>query len=328
MSTNVYVASCSEQGGIYHYTLNKNGSLCFKEKTDIDRPMYMCIENNKMYVILRKPFETDSSGIVVYDILSGGELKRHDDKIYDTKGVVGCHVSCANGKVFYANYISGSVGMVGGKHIAHNGTTGPDKLRQDAPHAHQMYVAANKKYVIALDLGLDALIIYDLDLNKINTVKIPAGHGARHCVMTKDLKKLFVIGEMSSCVSVFEFNGETAEAKYINTYDTYKEGCNQKRSAAAIKLSADEWFLYVSDRGDNTISRFEICGYELKSLEKISSDGNSPRDFEISPDGNFMVVTNELTNNIHIFAVDKKSGRLSDTGFDYEAENPLCVVYY
>lgn len=328
MSINMYAAACSENGGIYHYTLNENGSLNFKEKINIDRPMYMCIENGKMYVVLRKPFENDNSGILAYDILNDGSLKRSDDKIYDTKGVVACHVSCAGEKVFYANYISGSVGMIGGKHIVHEGKTGPNKLRQEAPHAHQMYLTPDKKYVIALDLGLDAAIVYDLDLNKINSIQIPAGHGARHCVMTRDLKKLFIIGEMSSCVSVFEFNKSNGNAKYIKTYDTFDESYEGKRSAAAIKLSPDERFLYVSDRGDNTVSCFEICGFELKNLKKISSMGKSPRDFEISPDGNFMAVTNELTDNIHIFGIDKSSGKLTDTGFDYTAKNPLCVIYY
>ena len=65
MSINMYAAACSENGGIYHYTLNENGSLNFKEKINIDRPMYMCIENGKMYVVLRKPFENDNSGIFV-----------------------------------------------------------------------------------------------------------------------------------------------------------------------------------------------------------------------------------------------------------------------
>lgn len=326
MEKHMYIASCDEEGGLYHYVLNERGASELKEIKKLDRPMFMCIEVDKMHVLLRAPFKNENSGALSFDIAKNGELV-NPTEVYDTEGKVACHISSADGKIFCANYTSGSVCMLNKKLVVHSGKTGSDLSRQTMPHAHQMALTPDKKFVCAIDLGLDAVIVYDLDLNEICRANVPDAYGARHCVFSKDGKKLYVVNELSAHVSVFSFNPENGECEYISSFASREGAPRNEIAAAAIRLSGDERFLYISDRGDNTISKFETDGFELKNMKKFDCGGISPRDFDITPDGKLMVVTNEKTDNVCIFGIDLKSGDITKVSSLENIKNPLCVVF-
>ena len=54
MEQHLYFAACDPTGGIYHYTL-ADGALRFCEKTALDRPMYLAIEGDSLYALMRGP---------------------------------------------------------------------------------------------------------------------------------------------------------------------------------------------------------------------------------------------------------------------------------
>ena len=104
----IYIASCVETGGIYHYQM-RSGKLILADITPMDRPMYMVIENRKMYVVLRAPFaDNQDSGVIVYDIADDGKLI-NPSAIVSTRGEVACHIAVDGEDIYCANYISGSV---------------------------------------------------------------------------------------------------------------------------------------------------------------------------------------------------------------------------
>ena len=73
MKKNVYIAACDANGGIYHYTL-EDGKLSFVRKYDVDRPMWLTIDGNRMFVLLRELTGNLNSGVMAFDILSDGSL--------------------------------------------------------------------------------------------------------------------------------------------------------------------------------------------------------------------------------------------------------------
>ena len=67
---NIYIASCATDGGIYQYHMYEDGSMKMRNFTQMDRPMYMAYENNKMHILLRNPFsENTESGLLLESIL-------------------------------------------------------------------------------------------------------------------------------------------------------------------------------------------------------------------------------------------------------------------
>ena len=105
MRKNVYIAACDANGGIYHYTL-EDGKLSFVRKYDVDRPMWLTIDGNRMFVLLRELTGNLNSGVMAFDILSDGSLANPTAPVF-SGGRCACH-SCASGdRLYVVNYISG-----------------------------------------------------------------------------------------------------------------------------------------------------------------------------------------------------------------------------
>ena len=312
---NIYIASCVKGGGIYHYHLYNDGCLKLKSFTEMDRPMYMACENNKLYILLRSPFsENSESGLIVYDISSDGKLKNPSD-IISTKGQVACHLSVNGGDVYCANYISGSVIKMPEKLIKHEGK-GINPVRQEAPHAHYAGFTPDKEFVCVADLGLDTVFFYNRDLEVVNKVKVPEGHGARHLVFSDDGKYCFVANELKSTVSVLEY--KTGELKYIDTVSCLPEGYTGETTASAIRF--DDNCIYVSNRGLDTISVLKNRNGKLVYKDTYSTGGNFPRDFDIV--GNHIICTNEKSDSITVLG--KQNFNLEYT--ENNVKSPICVI--
>jgi len=58
-----------------------------------------------------------------------------------------------------------------------------------------------------------------------------------------------------------------------------------------------------------------------------SSQGETPRDFEIDPSGRFMLVANQDTNTIVTYEIDQETGELIDTGYIEEVPTPVCIKF-
>ena len=312
---NIYIASCATDGGIYQYHMYEDGSLKMRNFTQMDRPMYMAYENNKMHILLRSPFsENTESGLVVYDIDFDGNLKT-PSSIISTKGEVACHLSVNCNDVYCANYISGSVIKMPETLVKHAGK-GINAIRQESPHAHYVGFTPDKEYVCVVDLGLDTVFLYSKKLEVVNKVQVPRGHGARHLVFSEDGKYCFVANELKSTVSLLEY--KSGELKYIDTVRCLPEEYTGETTASAIRFNENN--IYVSNRGLDTISVLNNQNKKLVYKGTYSCDGKSPRDFDII--GKYIVCTNEKSDSITV--LDKHN--FNTIYIEKNVKSPICVV--
>ena len=318
---NVYIASCDKEGGVCRYNLNENGEMLYVDKVDLDRPMYLTVNKNVLYALLREPFDNSKeSGVAEFEISNDGNLIKNEI-MQSTKGEVGCHLS-VDENIYCVNYISGSVIKIPDKLVIHSGKS-IHPIRQTSPHTHQVVFTPDNKYVCVVDLGLDKILIYDKDLNYVSDANVPQGHGARHIVFSPDGKYSFCANELKSTVSVFAYY----DGKLIlgETYTILPDDYQGESTVAAIRISSDGKYLYVSNRGHDSIACFEVEDGILNLFGLVDCGGNSPRDFNITPNGRFLVCTNENSDNVTIFEVN--DGKLLKTKFEVEVKNPLCVVF-
>ena len=96
-----------------------------------------------------------------------------------------------------------------------------------------------------------------------------------------------------------------------------------------IVLSADARFVYVSNRGDESITGYEVCddGSRLNPIGRWSCEGSWPRHITFSPDGRFLFVANQRSHNVVALRVDAASGALSATGLSYEVRQVAHVLF-
>lgn len=318
--TNIYIASCVKGGGIYHYTLSENNVLDFCEKTTLDEPMYMIIRNEKMYILLRQPDEkTNFSGELSIDIDGTGKLFA-PSRIISTKGAVACHLEVSDDNIYAVNYVSGSVIKLPDTLVTHSGH-GLHKVRQAAPHTHFVHVSPDGKYILVTDLGLDKIFVYNKDLKLVSDASVPSGHGPRHLAFSSDGKIVYCVNELGSSVSIFSYSD--GELKLQNTISALPKDFSGDNTSAAIRIKDN--YLYVSNRGHNSISVFEIKdSYNIVLKECVDCGGNSPRDFNIIDD--VLICTNEKSDNVTVFKLNNYIPEIISES-ELNIPSPLCVAY-
>ena len=315
MMNHIYILSCENNGGIYHY-LFKSGKFQFVEKISLDRPMYAIIRNNKMYVVLREIDEiTHFGGILSFDIKENGSLI-NPTKIESTNGIIPCHLEVLNNNKYVVNYLSGNIVKLEEKIVTHSGK-GVNPVRQEAPHTHFVCFSPDKKHILCTDLGIDTIFVYDTGLNEECSVKVPDGSGARHLCFSDDGKYIYCENELSNDVSVFEWNNARPILK--GTYSAIPDFKGES-TAAAIRIKGE--YLYISNRGADTISRFKIVGDKLELLENTYCGGKGPRDFNIIDD--YIICTNENSNDVTVLKLENGKPVLTDERL--EIGSPLCVA--
>lgn len=313
----IYIASCTEDGGIYHY-LCRDGSLQLMEKTDADRPMYLEVAGDRLYAVLRQPnANCEDSGVCWWKIGEDGSLS-DKSAVFSTEGQCGCHLKVFGNRVYVANYLSGSVVLLPeGKLSEHQGS-GPHPTRQSSAHAHFVGMTPDEKYLLAVDLGTDSIYVYTPELVLQDRVAMPAGHGCRHLAWSRDGKYVFCANELTSTVSTLSYDGE--KLTLLDTVSALPEGCSIVNTAAAIRVVGDR--VYVSNRGCDNIAVFTHENGVLSEPEFADVEGKGPRDFYIHE--NLLLCANEKSDNVSVF--DCKDGVISSRNLHFSIPQPLCVV--
>ena len=258
-----------------------------------------------------------------------------------------CHVavSPSGGHVAVANYGGGSVtllpvaddGSLGdsSSFVQHVGT-GPDPKRQEGPHAHAVYFDGAGKFLYVADLGLDQVLVYDVDGEKGTLtphtpphVMVPPGQGPRHIAFHPSGRFAFVNNEMGNTVTVFALDSATAEMKALHAVSTLPADFSGTSYTAEIEVHPSGQFLYVSNRGDDSIAMFGIDQQTgaLNFTGTTSTLGKWPRNFAIAPDGKFLLVANQHTADIHVLQIDAATGGLSATGNHISVDKPVCILF-
>lgn len=314
----IYVASHTEDGGIYHYTL-VNGRLSFCGKSDVFLPMYMAVSDGRLYVITERIDNSPhgNSGILSYKIETDGSLSDKSDAV-STDGRVSCHLSVRDGLVYDANYSSGSVNLLGRKTITHSGH-GVNMARQEMPHVHYTGFTPDGRYLLACDLGLDTVFVYDQELREICRTWVPDGHGIRHLAFSADGMTMYGINELTGTVTTWNYEEKGGNFTRLDTVATLPESFTGVNTSAAIRVSGDR--LYVSHRGHDSIAILDISDRIPKLIKWIDVHGRGPRDFDIF--GNTLISANEGTGNVAVFSVDGDKITFVET---HDCPAALCVV--
>lgn len=214
--------------------------------------------------------------------------------------------------------------------------SGVNKQRQNEPHGHSVNLPKNNKFMLGADLGTDKVMVFRLDAanGKIIPADPPSasvkpGSGPRHLAFAPDQKHIYVLGEMASSVTTFDYDPATAAMKEIDVASTLPADFKGQSTGAEIEVDSAGKFLYTSNRGDNSIAVFSLDPKTGKPtlIQNQSTGGKTPRGFALDPSGNFLVVGNQDTNTIAVFRVDRKTGKLSPAGGNYDLGAPVTFVF-
>lgn len=191
----------------------------------------------------------------------------------------------------------------------------------------------DNRHVYVPDLGTDRIQAYQFDpsggtlkpLPDLDVVA-PAGSGPRHLVFSSDGKWAFVSLELSSEVLVLKYDRTRLDT--VGRYGTLPAGYDGVNTTAEIRVSPDDRFVYVSNRGHNSITVFgidDVTG-ELESEQTVSTNGEIPRNFAISTDGRWLMAANQDSNSLVSFHRDDKSGQLT-AAHSIASPSPVLICF-
>jgi 6-phosphogluconolactonase (cycloisomerase 2 family) len=252
-----------------------------------------------------------------------------------------CHISLSPNEnfVILGNYTGGSLSVFRvspqgklelAQTIQHKGKSiNPE--RQEKPHVHSTTFDPEGKRVLVADLGTDKISVYDFDASKSEPLSLSGefpvtpGDGPRHLAFSADGKEVLVVEEMAAALDVFSYDQGKLTPK--QRLSLLPEGFKGQVGAAEIRLSPDGKQVYVSNRGDaNTITVFgKRPSGTYVEVQQILSGGLMPRNFNLTPDGKYLLAAHQASHDIVIFERDTVTGMLTQTPWKASVHKPVYL---
>ncbi len=318
---------------------------------DTSNPSFLIVHPNRRYLYAVNEdnlFQGRPSGAVsAYAIdPANGRLTLLNQMATHSPGP--CHLALDKTAkwLFVANYAGGSVtefpvepdGSLGenSAFIQHRGKS-VDHQRQAGPHAHEVVLSPDNRFLLVPDLGLDEVLTYRLDAVKGTLApanppftKIAAGSGPRHLAFHPNGKLVYLANELAATVGVYAFDAERGHLDaLLQTVSMLPNDYTGAKSAAEIVVSPDGKFLYASNRGHDSITVFAIDTRtgKLSLVEHQPTRGKTPRHFAIDPTGRWLLAENQDSDNVVVFHLDPATGRLTPTGQEIKVGSPVCIEF-
>lgn len=288
-----YTAKSSQ--GIYSFSFEDGRLSSSQLFCEIKNPKYLTKKDNCLITVADFDYE---SGVAL--INAEGDIK---NKIAFEKRT-SCFITSEDDDIYTANYHTGVV-----THLK----LVQDELKfinsiqiQDGAGCHQILVFHDR--ILVPCLFLDRVFIFDRSLKKIGSIHFNANTGPRHGVFSKDGKYLYLVSELSNELFVIE----TDEWNNIHQIPVLMSKEIHVRDTAAIRLSDDEKFIYVSTRTKDVISVIELEDHKPTVIQTVSCGGKHPRDFVLL--GQYLLCANKNTNEVVNFKIndDGTLGKIVD----------------
>jgi len=284
--------------------------------------------------------------VIAFTVQADGRLAQLNTQ--PSQGDGPCHISVdASGRVLLlANYNGGTVvsypirddGSLGpaASTLQHQGSS-VNPRRQTSPHPHGIHLGPTQAHAYVPDLGLDKVMIYRLDAAGGRLLpNVPAhastepGGGPRHLAFHPNGRYAYVNLEITSRVAAYRVDAATGALEGFQVLSSLPPGVVvEGNSTAEIAVRPDGRFLYVSNRGHDSIAVFAIDPQDgsLRFIEATPTGGRMPRHFGLVPEGRFLVAANQNSGNVTVLRIDAERGTLSRTGGEVAVDRPTYVGF-
>ena len=346
-TTPVFIGSycAAEEDGVYVYRLDLNSGALepVSAVRGLQNPSFLALHPTRpmLYAVI----ETAEGAVTAISYDEDFEMTAHGSC---PTGGSPCHlvVDATGQYVLAANYGGGSVCMISirddgdveeeaSDFVQHQGSS--VHARQTEPHAHSINIDPGNRFAYAPDLGLDKVIMYQLDFEagKLRAhatqpfARTPDGAGPRHLAFSPNGQQAYVINEIDNTITSFNFDESSGNLETLETVSTVPDDFDGDSATADIHFEPSGRFLYGSNRGHESIAIYAVDpdSGRLQTRGHVPTGGKNPRNFGIDPTGTFLLAANQSTNDIHTFRINQDDGSLAPTGHAVEIQAPVCMQF-
>lgn len=343
-------SSAAPSRGIYHCTLNTAaGRLSTPElAAEIEGPGFLAMNPKETRLYAVGSLDGKPS-VAAYRIVGpSGKRTLEFVNVLETGDGGAAHVAVdSTGRTLLtAQYGGGSVAVFslnddGGLNartqiVEHQGASGADPQRQEAPHPHWVGFSPDNRFAFVPDLGLDQVVIYQVDaaksqIERHGAAQVPRGSGPRHMKFHPSGKWVYVLNELTLSVSVFDYDPATASlqrTQTINTVPRDQLAKEQAKSASEIRVHPSGQFVYSANRGHDTITAFRVDQEtgRLRLIEREPVRGATPRNFNLDPSGRWLLAAGQDSHTLAVFEIDQENGELAYNRSVVHAPSAICVL--
>lgn len=307
-------------------------------------PSFLCIDRRRRFLYSAHGGGTLATSYAMDD--ASGRLTVLNQQ--PTKGVNGVHVAIdATGRYLaLANYASGSLvilpinndGSLGAvADLAQlDGQPGPHRTQQTESHPHACPFDRSGRYIVVPDKGFDKTFVFRLDTAAGQLVPATppsvasrSGAAPRHADAHPSQSFLYVNNELDSTVAAYQFDPDRGVLKPFQVITTLPTSYTGNNSTAEIWVAPSGRFVYVSNRGHDSIAIFSIdpASGELAAIGWQSTQGRTPRYFGLDPSGAQLYAANQNSDTVVVFDVNQTTGKLKPTGEVINVKSPSTIVF-
>jgi 6-phosphogluconolactonase (cycloisomerase 2 family) len=332
--------------GFYAYDFDQNAGKLAEDapiaKAEMPNPSYLAVDGNRVYAVSEMPDASASvwawrwggNGFELLNSQPTGVIPSEEKESVLVHGEDPCYVSTDGNLLAVANYSGGSLGMYRLREdgavapldsLVISGIGGPDLSRQESPHVHCAVFSPDGKYLFFSEFSADEIGRLDVSplgvRNYCRAATLHPDSGPRHLLFDASGTHLYVIGELSGDITVYDYADGSLREKQVIKADRM-----DARGAADIHFSPDGKFLYASLRlrGDGIVV-FEVGPGGVLAYVGYQATGPHPRNFNITPNGRYVLVACRDNDAIEVYARDRRTGLLTDTGRRIPVERPVFV---
>ena len=196
--------------------------------------------------------------------------------------------------------------------------------------AHQIVTTPSNSWALVPCLGADHVAVLAFDaargtLMPSSTRSADPGAGPRHLAITADGRFVYVNNELDSTLDVLSFDDATGALAHLQTVSTLPAGFSGANSTAEIALGPGERFVYVSNRGHDSIAIFAIgADHRVEARGHARLEARRPRSFAIDPAGRWLLAGAQDDDVVVSFRIEA-DGSLTRTVTSATTGSPTFV---
>lgn len=347
----------SRSKGIYAYLWNPTSGILIPQglAAESDSPAFLAISPDRKHLFAvneisdyrgTKNYSGEKDGSVSAFLLDSSTGKLTFKNTVSSGGAGPCHVSVdrTGQSVFVADGAGGS--LTSYRILTDGSLSDPvtnlhfpghsiNSKRQSTAYTHCTTLSHDNRFLIVNDLGLDHITTFRFnprtaELQPAETPFYQAipGSGPRGFAFHPRRPWAYSVNELLSTIDVLAWDAKQGILTRTQNLPTAPANFTGTNMPATVHVESTGRFLYISNRGANTIAAFTISQNDgtLTPLQQSLCGGATPRYFTLDPTEQWLLVGNQGSATVTVLRRDLHTGRISAPGTPYVLDAPMCIV--
>lgn len=185
--------------------------------------------------------------------------------------------------------------------------------------AHAIMTDASNRFAFVPHTGPNAIYQFRFDeetgrLSPNDPLIVGTGDntGPRQLAFHPKLDVVFFDYEQACAIAAFDLNRRTGLLSFRERLSSVPDSFKETRSNARIEIHPSGNFVYVANRGHNSLAGYRVDSEtgKLTSLGQTPTEP-TPRGFAIEPSGRFLYAAGQSSDRLAAFHISQKNGALS-----------------